>query len=497
MMKYDSRRWWIAPVLAMLLFVPPAMAAEGDGAAVSADNGAAANEDGHVMPRTEVEAGEVTEEPGEFCGICESKRRFNELIPGFEMGFDHRYRMIYDYNVTSLDQYSTGHQRYWHRNRSRMWARVTPMENLDINARLVIEPRYYCQPTSMADQSIRTEALWDKLNVEWRQAFGLPLTIKAGRQDMRLGSGYLVFEGTPLDGSRTIFFDAIRATWDAQEIQTVFDLVVLNNHANSAAIVAPYCDDDADLIEDDETGVIVYASNKSIQDTTIDGYFIYKHTDKPTGKDNSASNPFRGFDADIYTFGARVAGKMGPNWQYSAEAAPQFGHKEGAELRELAVNTKLAYLFHDPMNTDVHCGYEFRSGDEDHINGGFDMLWGRYPQWSNIYNGYLDGLEGRIAMSNNIHRVNVGVGFEPAEDMSITADYHAIFREEDETGVLTSTGFAGNCTKGHLFTALWKWRLDEHWSTHMVGEAFVPDDYYSDARNDTAFFLRWELAFSW
>ena len=41
---------------------------------------------------------------------------------------------------------------------------------------------------------------------------GVPLDFKIGRQDLFLGNGWLVGDGTPLDGSRTFYFDAIRAT---------------------------------------------------------------------------------------------------------------------------------------------------------------------------------------------------------------------------------------------------------------------------------------------
>ncbi len=41
---------------------------------------------------------------------------------------------------------------------------------------------------------------------------GMPLTATVGRQDIIEGVGWLVMDGTPLDGSRTVYFDAARFT---------------------------------------------------------------------------------------------------------------------------------------------------------------------------------------------------------------------------------------------------------------------------------------------
>jgi hypothetical protein len=50
-----------------------------------------------------------------------------------------------------------------------------------------------------------------KLNLD--PLFGLTVNIKGGRQDIIFGEGWLVLDGTPQDGSSTISFDAVRATY--------------------------------------------------------------------------------------------------------------------------------------------------------------------------------------------------------------------------------------------------------------------------------------------
>jgi hypothetical protein len=51
--------------------------------------------------------------------------------------------------------------------------------------------------------------------------------------------------------------------------------------------------------------------------------------------------------------------------------------------------------------------------------------------------------------------------------------------------------------RGNLLTALLKYDHNEHLSSNVVAEVFMPGDYYTDFRNDTAFFGRYELVLTW
>jgi hypothetical protein len=440
---------------------------------------------------------EVEAKPGEFCGICEAKKRFNELIPGMLWGFDARYRMIEDNNLGLND--TTDSDRYWHRLRLRAWTKITPIDDVDFHIRLVFEPRYYCCPESVDPPLQREEAIFDHLHVQWRNAFGLPLTVTGGRQDMRLGDGWLVFEGTPLDGSRTVFFDAIRLTYEAKDIGTTFEGIYIWNHADSGWGIHPFCDKDLDLRENDEEGVIFWVSNTSlVPNGVLDAYYIYKRSEQVATCGASSV----GWTGDVHTVGLRVAGGLNEHWKYRAEVAPQWGNRNGVDICAFGANTELAYFFKDEMNNNVRMGYEFRSGSSN-PEGGFDILWGRYPQWSELFLGYVDTLEGAPAMGSNLHRVNFGWSCNPMGNMTFALDYHLLFRNVNSaTGVSTkstgSSGFSqGGCFRGHLVTAVMTYRFDEHWSTHLVGEMFCPGSYYDGNTNDIAMFFRWQFVFSW
>lgn len=428
--------------------------------------------------------GKHKHEKEQVCEICNAKKHVNELIPGVTWGADLRLRAIYDESL-KLDKNARGHDRFWSRYRGRIWTRISPIDDLQFNIRIVTEPRIFCRP-NLENQTIRQEVIFDKLNVRWTNVLGLPLTLKVGRQDIKMGDGWLVIEGTPRDGTRTFFFDAIRATWDAKQIKTVFDAIVLRNHANSSWWIKPFNDRGLDLVEHDETGVILYGSNKSLKKTTLDGYFIYKHDDRVL---------VNGDDADIYTIGARAAGRCGKNWKYRVELAPQWGHKNGTNIRAFGADSDLAYYLNDKYNNHFHAGYEFRSGSHN-PNGAFDILWGRFPHWSNIFNDYLSSLESLPSQPSNYHRITVGWGFDPCKKVSVAADYHLLFANQNTFA--GTPGFSGNGKfRGQLISGLLKYTLNEHVSGHFVAELFCPGDYYDSSRNDVAVFLRYQLMFTW
>jgi len=423
--------------------------------------------------------------PARVCEICQSKERFNRLVPGIKWGADVRVRAIYDNNLR-INKDAAGHERFWSRYRGRVWTTITPFEDLKLNIRIVTEPRVFCKPDIMEEQTIRQEALFDQMNLKWSNALGLPLTLTVGRQDIKLGNGWLVIEGTPRDGTRTFFFDAVRGTWHAKDVKTTLDVIALRNHANSSWFIRPFNDRGLDLIEHDETGVIVYASNKSLPNTTVDGYFIYKHDDRVLPNGNNS---------DIYTFGGRAAGDIDEHWQYQAEIAPQLGHKNGVNICALGANGDLAYNFRDRRNNRCHVGYEFRSGADDR-DGAFDILWGRFPHWSNIFNDYVAGLEFLGSQPSNFHRVTFGWSCELLEKLTLLVDYHLLFAHRNTfAGTAGFSGhgkFRGQCAKGLL-----KYTITEHLSGHTIVEAFFPGDYYDDTRNDPAVFVRQQLVLSW
>lgn len=448
--------------------------------------------------------------------------------PWMNWGGDFRARNEYYNNIVTLNDGALRHEQDVFRFRARVWTSVNPVENLSLNGRVAAEPREWMDPSFVKSygrenygSAGNTGLEWrygivDNLNLKYTNAFNQPLSLTAGRQDIMFGDYYqwwLVADGTPSDGSWTFFMDSIRVGYDASDIKTKFDLVYMNQGARPDSMlptigqinknVAPAV---YTLTEQNEQGVIAYASNKSLKNTTIDGYFIYKRDDR----DPLITN---GDDANIYTAGGRVSGLVADHVQYAAEGAYQFGEKKDPtvslqsvpggkgwrDIQAFGANGRLSYLFKDKLNNQAHLTYEYLSGDdpktgEDEM---FDILWGRWPRWSELYiYSYINETSGKIAQLNNIQRIGAGWSFNPIKKTSVAAYYNALFApEETPTRTINASLFSrdGNF-RGHYIQAVLKHQFTPRISGHLWSEFVWQGDYYT--QRDLLTFLRAEVFFT-
>ena len=170
----------------------------------------------------------------------------------FSLGADTRLREVYIGNIGLTEQTltpkgaATGIEnptanRVFQRYRFRGWGQYAPSEHFALAARLMWEGRHYTLPPESASRpspfppGIEFEPwysggiLFDSLTLDFKKIADTGLSLKAGRQDIILGNGWLVLDGTPIDGSRTIYMDAARATYVADPIKTTFDLIYIDN----------------------------------------------------------------------------------------------------------------------------------------------------------------------------------------------------------------------------------------------------------------------------
>ena len=454
-------------------------------------------------------------------------------VDWFTWGGDMRIRNEYFNNALTLSERVVRHEQDYFRFRERVWLAIQPITDLSVNARLTAEEREWMRP-AFAKQFGFQEGLEDRYgildnaNVKWANALSLPLTVVAGRQDIFLGdtgNWWLVMDGTPYDGSWTTFFDSIRATYTAAEIQTKFDLIYIyqnalpdetiptigqsSNNRHPSALVpgsAPYW-----LTEQNEQGAIFYVSNKSVKDTQIDGYFIYKH-DTQEGLIRSPYGTPLGDNANIFTMGGKVTGTPAAHWKYSAEGAYQFGTKQDPMVRvpvveignrdidAFGVNSNLNYLFKDTLENEAGLIFEYLSGDNPKTTGRdemFDVLWGRWPRWSELYiYSYPNETAGKIAQLNNILRLGPTWGFTPIKDTTFRATYNALFAPEDvPTRTVAPALFSqSGGFRGHYLQTVLKHRFNKYVTGHLWGEWVWEGDYYT--RRDMMTFLRAELMFT-
>jgi hypothetical protein len=464
---------------------------------------------------------------------------FHRPFDGLEMGLDLRIRNEYNHNTTSLnDQYGDGVGRStskktmegnWNeenaqRYRMRWSTMWTLAPDVTFNTRLVWEFWTFnterASSTTSSDQNLELrEQIFDWMNIKWKNAFDAPMTLVVGRQDIMLGTGWLVNDGTPADGSRTMYFDAVRATVDLSE-KTQLDLIGIAQSDDEETWLPPFNHQDwlRATQKTDESGFIAYVTDKSIENTTLEGYYIYKKEEPSdyskfwADRGKFWSSTSYGKDAEIHTIGGRIAQKLDSNWSYSVEAAKQFGKKDMGtssmdmeSLRAFGTNNRLVYAFNDENKNELRLTHEYLTGDDSHTGGSeaFDPLWGDWPQPQrggdlvpNIYAN--ETAKGEVT---NLHRVGVGHTIKPTKEWTFMTDYNLLWANET-TKAGTQAASHGvkfnddsNKFRGQLFSGIARWSCCKSFNTYLQVDYFVPGGYYDSGTRDHAVFAR--LNFEW
>jgi len=421
-------------------------------------------------------------------------------------GSDLRLRNEYFDNLLTLNPNNSLHEQEYFRFRARLWTSVNPVDDFSFNIRLASEPREWLNPAGYTPMKGRvgpdwTEGIFDTLNVQWKNALELPATLTVGRQDLFLGDGWLVGDGTPYDGSWTYYLDSARLVYELKEQHTTIETIGIIQDAHDDGWM-PVINAGQHRIETEqnEKGAILSVANTSLRALNINPYFIYKHDNAVAGAPRGADN------TDIYTMGARLTGLLGQNWKYSVEGAYQLGEKQDPTVQyptvssdyrainAFGVNTKAAYLFKDKYNNQLSLSYEFLSGDDPNSKNDemFDLLWGRWPRWSEI-GLYSYAAETRVGQQANLHRFGPTWTVTPLKDLDFSASYFALFAPEQiPTREASPTLFSheGNF-RGHFAQAVLKYKFSRHLSGHLWSEFLFPGDYY--VHNDLMTFLRAEI----
>jgi hypothetical protein len=475
-----------------------------------------------------------------FCPDLWAK--FHNPTPWLSMGLDERFRVEAGQNWKTLNgQTDHGtvanpdHLYLYERYRTRWWANWVLGENVTFNTRLVWETRtwqypeagkWYTNPRHTGGQNPYLtewnpdEALFDWFNVNVKNIAGLPLSATVGRQDMIFGVGWLVLDASPLDGSRTIgMFDAIRLTYNWADAHTKIDAVYANNAPQSDRWLKPINDQARGLMEQYEEAVILYLTNTSFKPVQLEGYFIYKQ-DSPLAQGETLTNfsPLTAEAGEVYTFGAAISGTHAEHWKYRAEGAFQTGRKAGdlpptapdgdpipnyspyghtEDLRAFGTLDTLEYQFKDARNSATHITYEYDSGDNPDTNRDerFDLLWGRWPRWSELLLITYTS-ETRVGDMTNLHRLNVGHRFDLSKQWQLAGDYHALWADENSGAISPSLHVANHHKfRGSLLVTSLKYKFNDQLSGYGWFEYFVPGEYYVSPSDDNAWFFRFNLEY--
>jgi len=253
--------------------------------------------------------------------------------------------------------------------------------------------------------------------VEARDMWGSPLHLRVGRQEISLGSEWLV-------GVNDVSAGFWGLSFDAAMLSLVTDPFTM--HAFGAKLV----EGGGDPLENDLDLYGVYASVTAVDDMVFDAYGFYL----VDGGQTATASPFilsrggrvldaihRGIfgatvaeDADIFTVGLRTAGDVA-GFDWAAEVAYQFGNIDltrGGDLDydSLGANVELGYTIDVVTQPRPFLGFAyFGGGDSDTMP--FNRL---FSNWE--YSEFLEN----TAMSN-VWIGRGGFGLSPIEEIDLSA----------------------------------------------------------------------------
>ncbi|MGC9044827.1 MAG: alginate export family protein [Thermodesulfovibrio sp.] len=405
--------------------------------------------------------------------------------------------------------------RNFFRLRIQLWDNVKLNDNFGAYIRLATEPKYYTGPyrLTLDNETNRKrldqdEVIIDNLYIDIKKPFDLPVNFRIGRQDFlgkdMYGEGFLILDGTPADGSRTFYFNAIKATINIAPDNSI-DLVYVSNPKTDQYLpsIHPAYYDKASgglyinhkkrLAASNEKGFWIYGRNKIFEWLNVEPYYIYKKED--------AYDVIK--ESHINTFGMRAVFKIS-DFSLRGELAKQYGkYQDGTKRSGLGGYAFAGYTFSScPVIPTVEVGYVYLSGDKTGTKDkdeGFDPLFSRAPQWNELLIYTLvpetSNKGGPIpGYWTNLKAVVTNLLLKPIKDLSIKLSYQHLWADE-KTSDLPSIMFSNDGkNRGDLWAFITNYKFTKNLDGMLQLEYFEPGNFYSDkARNAT--FIRWQLQY--
>jgi len=408
---------------------------------------------------------------------------YNTKTSSLKLSFSERFRFVNWDNATSLDK-AQAKESTFTRHRTSLMVQWIPKPDLELAVKLTNEFRYYFVPKGR-DFNLH-EVFVDNLYVKFNKPWDLPLSFIIGRQNIMLGEGFLVMDGHPLDGSRSIYFNAAR-----------MDLFLnKNNKLILFYTYQPETDDylpvinnkDQRLIEQPEDGMGIYFSGK-FNEVNLDSYLIRKNIH------STNKNPMSSY---INTTGSRFVYQPLEKFSMTGEGAVQFGDYGDFDRLSfggyLHLDYKAAQLL--PLLQTATLGTIYLAGDDPETEKweGWDPLFSRWPKWSESYiYTLIPEYNGKVAYWSNFISIYGTLKFQVSSNIDLSISCHHLKAAENPDMSRVFPGGNGK-TRGRLLIVKSVFRLNGHLTGHVLWEFFSPGNFYRPGA-DCYNFFRFELIY--
>ncbi len=416
--------------------------------------------------------------------------------------------------------FTRGGENDYFRFRTRVWAEVDPITNVTARVRMANEFRLWVKPDNYpsaqkSNYSFPDEYVFDNLYLDVRNLADNRLDLRVGRQDLSYGTGMVIMDGTPKDGSRTFYCNAAKLTWKGVQDTTIDFLGIYNDPDDPWAINSAGRELTGYLSGDDmvESGGGVYVKNKTVKTFPVEGYLLYKN--ESSWEQAAKTNSTGGFVApkyawqelnterkvietpalDLGTLGVRLLPEFSETLKGTLETAFQYGERGDTEAMGYGIDAFLDQNLPilETMKPVLEYGVYYLSGDDPNTDKDerWNPLWGRFPQRSELYVFAYDA-EG-AGDWGNLDMPRASLSISPTKKVKLTGGAaYLLAPEADGPG------------DGHRRGALGQFRIDftfaekvltakDKFTGYFLVEALDPGNYYDE--DETAYFARWQLAY--
>lgn len=238
--------------------------------------------------------------------------------------------------------------------------------------------------------------------------FGLPVDLRAGRQELAYGDQRLIGSFGWSNHGRA--FDGIKLSHNSDAVNVDVFSMVVDELGNGTGAGFPT---GATTGMGDLTLNGLYATLKQlVPNNTVDAYLL--HTN------------FKGTDSSRYTLGARLKGAAA-GVDYTAEGAYQFGKTNAdVDIAAYAFAVKAGYTLPTPMKIRIGAEYDFATGADDNAaeTEAFDNL---YPTNHNHF-----GIADVVNSWSDIQAWSINASADLNEKTKVTVAYWDFTEQEDE-----------------------------------------------------------------
>ncbi len=414
-----------------------------------------------------------------------------------DFGGDLRLRYV-GLNNMPKPSHGEGDAEQYFRVRTRLWGRAE-VGQLESYLRVTNEFRHYFQRNSSKGKQRFPDVLFiDNLYLNYRDAFDL-VDIKLGRQDMSFGAGRHLYEGTPADGSRSLFFDAARLTFKFEEERTLdaFALMIpredwlptAGHRRGAKSSGSTRSDYDLTGYNQNEWGAGLYYTDNSVKEFPWEAYYIFKLEE---GKHSRVLVDGESFTS--HTVGMRLVPKFTETLSGELELAAQVGDDD------LFAQMAYAGLTYTPQVTckpRLTAAVLYLSGDREGPRG--DNAWHTLFSRGTPY-GDIPGAMYSTYDYTNLLYPHLQLDIQPRANQSLRVQAGPMFAPVSEAD--GSGGTYGNY-RGFYAFAKYTVELGNYFEsrslrglkTSLLVEYLIKGDAFRNDQDDDAVYVCAELSY--